>query len=306
MTLHPTIQAMLDAVASTRPLENFTPGQIRATDMARYASVPRPPVAHVEDRMVPGPRGDLLIRIYRPDNDAPRPVIVFFHGSGFVICSIDTHDGLCRQLCRASGAVVVSVDYALAPENRFPAGPDDALAATSWVSDHAASFGGDPTRLALAGDSAGATMAAVTAMRLRDGSGPKIKAQLLMYPVTDYPDAPRPSYTERGDGYGLTAGAMRYFWGHYLGDPAQGADPMASPLRAESFAGLPATYLMTADYDPLRDEGEAYAVRLVEAGVDTAFIRYADMNHGFMSFVGVVDRADVALDAACAWLATRL
>ena len=146
----------------------------------------------------------------------------------------------------------------------------------------------------------------VTALRLRDAGEPVVKALLLMYPVTDYPNPAPPSWTERADGYGLTAGAMRWFWGHYLGDPGEGAHPDASPLRAASFAGLPPTYVMTAEYDLLRDEGEALAGKLAEAGVDTAVIRYADMNHGFMSWVGVVDRADEALAAACDWLALRL
>ena len=305
MSLHPAIQAMLDKVASARPMENFSPEKIRATDDSRYAAVPRLPVAHVEDRMISGPRGELRIRIYRPDLAGVHPVMAFFHGSGFVICSIDTHDGLCRQICRRAQVVVVSVDYALAPEDPFPAGPDDALAATCWVAANAADFGGDPDRLVLAGDSAGGTMAAVTAMRLRDSDGPKVLAQLLMYPVTNFPEPAPESYRECGDGLGLTAGAMRYFWGHYLGDLSQAGHPHASPLRAESFAGLPPTYLMTATYDPLRDEGEAYAARLVSAGVETAFVRYADMNHGFMSWAGMLDRADEALDAACAWLALR-
>lgn len=306
MTLHPTLQAMLDKAASARPLEDFTPEQIRATDIRRFAEVPCPPVADVEDRMIPGPRGEMRIRIYRPDMDGARPVVVFFHGSGFVICSIETHDGLCRQICLRAGVVVVSVDYALAPENPFPAGPDDALAATLWVAANAAGFGGDTGRLALAGDSAGATMAIVTAMRLRDAGGPPIRAQLLMYPVTNYPDPAPPSYSLRGKGFGLTAGAMRYFWHHYLAMPADAAHPHASPLRAPDLGNLPPAYIVTADYDPLRDEGEAYAARLVTAGVETAFVRYTDMNHGFMQWAGVIDRVDEALDAACAWMATRL
>ena len=149
-------------------------------------------------------------------------------------------------------------------------------------------------------------MAIVTAMRLRDAEGPPIKAQLLMYPVTDYPDPMPQSYLERGDGFGLTADALRYFWGHYLTNAIDGAHPHASPLRANDFAGLPATYIMTADYDPLRDEGEALAAKLEQAGVDAALIRYDDMNHGFMSWVGILDRSNEALEAACAWLKARL
>ncbi len=304
--LHPWLQAMLDKGANLPPLQSFTPAEIRATDLARYAKVPCPPVAFVADRMIPGPRGAIRVRVYRPDLTDGHPVIAFFHGSGFVICSIDTHDGLCRQLCLRARAVVVSVDYALAPENKFPAGPDDCLAATRWVSENALELGGDPRAVVLAGDSAGGTMAIVTSLRLRDLGEPVIKAQILMYPVANYPDPMPQSYVERGDGWGLTAKAMQYFWGHYLNAVSDGSDPYASPLRASNFAGLPPTYIMTADYDPLRDEGEALAAKLSQAAVDTTVIRYGDMNHGFMSWVGLLDRADEALGQACIWLNAKL
>lgn len=303
--LHPMLQVMVDKAAGLPPMQSFTPAEIRATDMERYARVPRPPVADVEDWMIPGPRGEIRIRIYRPDLGRAHPVITFFHGSGFVICSLDTHDGLCRQLCLCAGAVVVSVDYALAPENKFPAGLDDSLAAARWVSANIASLGGDGAAYFLAGDSAGGTMAIVTAMGLRHLGAPRIAGQLLMYPVTNYPDPPPPSFVERGEGFGLTAAGMQYFWDHYLDEPAQGADPLASPLRAPDLAGLPPTYLMTAAYDPLHDEGEQFANRLAEAGVDTTLVRYADMNHGFMSWVGLLDRADEALAAACTWMRSK-
>ena len=300
--LHSFIQAMLDKAAALPPLHTFTPEQIRATDTARYAAVPRIAVGHVEDRLIPGPLGDIKIRIYRPDLAGGHPVIAFFHGSGFVICSIDTHDGLCRQLCMRAEAVVVSVDYALAPERKFPAAPDDCLAAASWAADHAREFGGDPARLALAGDSAGGNLAIVTALRIRDAGGPAIKAQLLMYPVTDYHTPGTPSYVERATGFGLSADAMKYFFAHYLNDASEGAHPHVSPLRAPSLAGLPPAYVMTAEYDPLRDEGERFAARLSAAGVETTLVRYGDVNHGFMSWVGLIDSSDRALDAACAWL----
>lgn len=306
MPLHPLLQKMVDAAAELPPLEVFTPQQVRAGDDARFAVVPRPEVAHVEDRMIPGPRGDIRVRIYRPDMDDGHPVIAFFHGSGFCICSIDTHDGLCRQLCLRARAVVVSVDYALAPENKFPAGIEDSIAATKWIAANAAGVGGDPARLVVAGDSAGGTMAIVTALRLRDEGGSPIAAQILIYPVTDYPDPAPPSYYERGEGCGLTANGMRWFWGHYLNDPSERSHPDASPLRADTLAGLPPAYVITAEYDLLRDEGEAFARRLEAAGVETRLVRYSDMNHGFMSLVGLVDRSDEALTAACDWLATKV
>lgn len=306
MPLHPTLQAMVDKAAGLPPLHTLPVATIRAGDMARYAPVPRPAVASVQDRDIPGPRGALRVRIYRPGGQGNRPVVVFFHGSGFVICSIDTHDGLCRQICNRAGMVVVSVDYALAPEHPFPAAPEDCLAATLWVAQNAAEFGGDPARLVLAGDSAGGNLAAVTALRLRDSGGPAIAAQLLMYPVTDHPSAGMPSYAERGQGYGLTAAAMGWFWNHYLTDPAQGADPMASPNRAADLSRLPPAYVITAEYDPLRDEGAAFARRLAEAGNTVAHVNVPDANHGFLSWTGLIDTADTTLQAACDWLAARV
>lgn len=302
MPLHPMIRAMLDKAAGLPPMHTVPVETIRAGDMARYAAVPRPEVAHVEDRHIDGPRGPLMVRIYRPDMSDGRPVIVFFHGSGFVICSVDTHDGFCRQMCLKTGMIVVSVDYALAPENKFPAGPDDALAATLWVAQNAGQFGGDPGCIALAGDSAGGTMAAVTALRLRDLDGPRIAAQLLIYPVTDHYSAGHASWMERGAGFGLSADGMRWFWDLYLDDPAQGADPLASPARAQDLSGLPPAHVVTAEYDLLRDEGEHFAKRLAQAGVPVSQVRYPDVNHGFMNWVGLMDRSDEALDTACDWL----
>jgi acetyl esterase len=233
-------------------------------------------------------------------------VIIFFHGGGFVLCSIETHDGLCRELCLRTGAVVVSVGYALAPERKFPAAPDDCLAATRWVAANAAELGGDGRRLALCGDSAGGNLAAVTALRIRDEGGPAVAVQLLIYPVTDHHAAGTASYAERASGFGLSADTMRWCWESYLPDPADADNPHACPNRAERLEGLPPAYVVTADYDPLRDEGAAYAARLRAAGVDATHVNYADMNHGFVSLAGVLDRADEALAAACDWLCSRL
>ena len=306
MPLHPALQAMLDQAANLPAMETLPVATVRAGAEARYAAIPRPNVGALEDRSIPGPRGNIRIRIYRPEAQGPLPTVVFFHGSGFVICSIDTHDGICRHICRNTGALVVSVDYALAPENKFPAGPDDCLAATRWVGAHAAELGGDPDRIALAGDSVGGTFAAVTALRVRDEGGPPIRAMLLAYPVTDYPDPGTGSYVERGSGCGLTSDGMRWFWSHYLSDPSEGANPHASPLRAENLAGLPTAYIMTAEYDPLRDEGERFAERLREAGVPVTFKRYGDMNHGFLSWAGIIDRSGEALEESSAWLRGEL
>ena len=306
-SLHPTLVAMLQKSAHLPPITAVPVATIRASDATRYkVGVVPDAVASTEDRLIAGPGGAIGIRIYRPDAAAGHAVTVFFHGSGFVICNLESHDDMCRQICRRSGSIVVSVDYRLAPENKFPAAPDDCLAATRWVSAHAAEIGGNPARLAVAGDSAGGTMAAVTALRIRDEGGPALKAQLLMYPVTDcvsdHVSVQRPSYEERATGYGLTREAMMWFWDHYLENPAQGAHPHASPQRAASLAGLPPAYVVTGEYDLLRDEGEAYASRLQAAGVPVQVHRYPDMNHGFLFWVGHIEGSTLAMDAACAWL----
>jgi acetyl esterase len=303
MPLHPKLQTIVDRAAALPPMQSVQPAVTRANGEKMAALAARPDVAHVEDRFISGPRGDIRIRIYRPNQEDGNQIVTYFHGSAFVICSIDTHDALCRHLCLRSNAVVVSVDYGLAPEDAFPAGPDDSLAATLWVAENAGTIGGDPQRLIVAGDSAGATMAIVTAMRARDSGGPPILAQFLIYPVTNYPDPAPPSYAERGEGCGLTAEAMHWGWDLYITNPDDRSHPFASPLLVEDLSNLPPAYIITAEYDLLRDEGQAFAKRLTEAGVQTEMIHYDDMNHGFMGNVGDLDRANEALDAACTWLA---
>jgi len=259
-------------------------------------------IAGTFEQTIDGPGGKLPIRLYTPHGAGPFPLLVFFHGSGFVLCSLATHDGMCRNLCAGAACIVASVDYRLAPEHKFPAGIDDCLHATRWAAAHAAELGADPACIAVAGDSAGANMAAVTALRLRDEGGPGLRSQLLLYPVTDYHTPGTPSYEENAEGYGLTRDTMKWFWGHYLSDASQRAHPHASPLRAPDLSGLPPALVITAEYDPLRDEGERYADQLRTAGVSTALTRYDGVNHGFMFWVGVVDKAGVAMNEACEWL----
>jgi acetyl esterase len=215
-----------------------------------------------------------------------------------VLCSLDTHDGMCRNLCAGSVCVVASVDYRLAPEHKFPAGIDDCLHATRWAAAHAAELGADPRRIAVAGDSAGGNIAAVTALRVRDEGGPALCGQLLLYPVTDYHTPGTPSYQENAEGYGLTRDTMKWFWGHYLRDPSEGTHPHAAPLRAPDLSGLPPALVITAEYDPLRDEGELYGRRLEQAGVPAEIIRYDGMMHGFFTMVGVLDTARAAVATA--------
>lgn len=306
MPLHPKLHAVLDNMPASAQMGTADHVTVRAAYEAMAAQAPRPVVALVEDLKIPGPRGEIRVRIYRPDLAAGHAVITYFHGSAFVICSVDTHDVLCRHLCLKTKAVVVSVDYGLAPEAPFPAGPDDSFAATRWVATNATSIGGDPARLIVAGDSAGATMAIVTALRARDAGGPAIVAQFLMYPVTDYPDTPKTSYSQRGEGFGLTEAAMRWGWDLYITNPEDRANPHASPLRAANLTGLPPAYVITAEYDLLRDEGQAFASKLSAAGVETLLAHYDDMNHGFMGMTGSLERADEAMTAASEWLSARV
>jgi acetyl esterase/lipase len=253
-----------------------------------------PEVAAVEDRVIPGPAGEIPVRIYTPSSPAPRPVVAFFHGGGFVICSIDTHDGLARRLANATGAVVVSVEYRLAPECRCPGAADDCYAATKWTHEHASELGGDPARLMVAGDSAGGNLAAVVAQMARERGGPPIRSQVLVYPVIDVA-CDTPSYTENAEGYFLDAAGMHWFWAHYLGPDGDGTHPYASPIRAGDLSGLPPAIVITAEYDPLRDEGEAYAEALQAAGVPVSTRRYDGMIHGFVSMPMLFPEADDAM-----------
>ena len=303
MPVDPQIQVLIDARAKLPPTHTLSVAEARVQMAARAIPGLRiPEVASVVNRDMQGPAGSLPLRIYTPEGKGPFPLMVFFHGSGFVGCDLDTHDAMCRNLCVGTGSVVVSVDYRLAPEYKFPAAPDDCLAATRWAVDNAGMLNADTSRVLVAGDSAGGNLAAVTALRARDEGGPKLAGQLLIYPVTDYHTPGTPSYEENADGYGLGRAGMEWFWNHYLTDASEAAHPHASPLRANNLAGLPAAYVVTAEYDPLRDEGEYYGNALAAAGVPTRIKRWDGVNHGFFFFVGIVDKSGAAMDEACAWV----
>lgn len=303
MPVDPQIQALLDKGTGVPATHTLSVAQARAQYEARIGIMAPPAaVGAVSECIIKGPGGDLRLRIYQPAGTGPFPMLAFYHGSGFVLCSLDTHDGICRNLCSGAGCVVVSVDYRLAPEYKFPAGLDDCVFATRWIAENAAELNGDAGRLAVGGDSAGGNLAAAAALRIRDEGGPPLCGQLLIYPVTDYYAPGTPSYAENAEGYGLTRDTMRWFWNHYLRDPADAAQPYASPLRASNFGGLPPAFVVTAEYDPLRDEGGLYAEKLRAAGIPSVLSRWAGMNHGFFFWVGLVDKAGEAMAEACAWL----
>ena len=300
MPLDPQARAVLDTLdAGALPdLASVPPELMRQGFAALLRESGEPePVAKVEDTVFAGPAGEIPVRVYRPDTGETLPLLVYFHGGGFVICDLETHDGVCRQLANRARCVVVSVDYRLAPEAKFPAAPEDCYAATRFAADHAAELGVDPDRIAVAGDSAGGNLAAVVSLMARARGGPSLRHQLLVYPVTNH-DFETSSYRENAEGYLLTRAMMQWFWGHYLEEPEIGANPWASPLREPDLTDLPPATILTAEYDPLRDEGEAYAARLRAAGVPTTLTRYDGMIHGFFGMTAAIDRARDAVDQA--------
>lgn len=305
MPLHPVIQTALAAAEGVPTYDMLPIAEARAQAKKAYPVNPAPvAVGAVRDLTIPGPAGKLAVRLYTPAAPGPHPLLVFFHGSGFVLLDLDTHDDICRRLCSGASCLVASVDYRLAPEHKFPAAPDDCLAAVRWLAANAALIDADAARIAVAGDSAGGCLAAVTALRIRDEGGPALRGQLLFYPVTDYPSTPGNSYTAFGTGYGLTSQGMLWFWDQYLADPSAAAHAHASPLRAQTPAGLPSACVLVAQYDVLHDEGRAYAKFLREGGVPAFERSYAGMNHGFLKYAGAVPEAGAAVRDACDWLKT--
>ena len=319
MAVTPEVRGILNMIelASNGPVEQQTPEQVRVAYARLAGMMSREDVASVADRSVPTPDGDVPVRVYVPLGDvgdgsggsagSTRPVLVYLHGGGWTIGSVETHDHTCRSLANGSGAVVVSVEYRLAPEHPYPAALDDCEAAVRWVADQAGELGVDPGRLAVGGDSAGGNLAAVLAQRLRDG-GPPIRFQLLIYPAVDMTLA-HPSIEENAEGYFLTKNAMIWFGHNYLGGvDVDLTDALVSPLLAppEALAGLPPALVITAEYDPLRDEGEAYAAALRAAGVEATATRYDGVIHDFLHLPDVIPEGKAALDEACTALRQAL
>ena len=308
MPVDPHLAPLLDLLATVPPMHEGSPAAAREA-FRKLAVGSRPPehvvaVGSVEEVVVPGPAGELDARVYRPAGSGPHPTIVLFHGGGWVIGDLDTHDAMARSLCRDCEAVVVSVAYRLAPEAPFPAAVDDAEAATRWVAERLPELGGSD-RLAVAGDSAGGNLAAVVAQRLRDSDGPRLCGQLLVYPAVDV-TGDYASRWENAEGYFLDLPTMAWFLDHYAADAALHEDPRISPLRHTDLSGLPPAVVVTAEFDPLRDEGEAYAAALDEAGVEVEVRRFDGMIHGFFDMGAFSPGAQAAVDETCALFAKVL
>lgn len=336
MSLDPQVVAYraARAAAGIPPLYTQTLAEARAADLAaiRAGGGDVEPVHEVRDTTVPGPAGDLRVRVHRPAGDGPLPTLVYFFGGGWTLGSVETADGICRRLANATGCQVVTVGYRLAPEHPFPAAVLDCHAATRWLAEHAADLGVDPDRLVVGGDSAGGNLAAAVTLLARAEGGPRLAGQLLVYPNTDQQsDRPRPGRetdpaidadpaTDAGpatdaepradtgraadeqDPLLFNRHSVDWYRGHYLADPADAADPLASPLLADDLSGLPPALVVTAEYDPLCDEGERYAQRLREAGVPVRASHYPGMIHGFFAMPGVFDAGRRAQDEAAAFL----
>lgn len=304
MPLDPNVQALLARLNAQKgsPLGTITAAEHRASTLAQAKPTGGPlPVAAVTEHTLAGPGGALPVTIYRPAGVGPFPILLYFHGGGFVLPALPHHDWLCRVLCHGASCVVVAVDYRLAPEAPFPAATDDCLFATQWAAQHAATLDADPTRLAVAGDSSGGALAAVTALRWRDEGGPPLVAQVLLCPLTAYPTPPTPSGLAYARGYMLTRQQLLWYLQQYVSESAA-AHPYAFPLAAPDLRDLPPALVITAEYDILRDEGERYAARLRAAGVPTTLTRYPGLIHGFFAMPGLLAQAQQAMAEVVAWL----
>ncbi|WP_165221275.1 alpha/beta hydrolase [Aquisphaera insulae] len=300
MTLDPQARDFLDrlAAAALKPIESIPIAEARAQqDLSTRFLGPLPPIGRVEDREIDGPGGAIRVRILRPkalDEAGASPALVYFHGGGWVLGNLSSHEHICRAIAGQADLVVIAVDYRLAPESRFPAAAEDAHAATAWAIDHAEELGLDPDRIAVGGDSAGGNLAAVACLMAREHGGRAPAMQVLLYPITDS-NLSTGSYREFADGYFLTAEEMAWYWDQYVPDVSERSRPHAAPLRETDLRGLPPALVITAGCDVLRDEGEAYAHRLEAAGVPTTLSRYDGMIHGFIRRFPFFDQGRAAI-----------
>jgi acetyl esterase/lipase len=305
MPLDPQVQEIRDRLERARVpnLYTLTIEEARAADLASAQATAGEvePVECVFERKIPGPAGPQQIRVYQPAGDGPWPVLVYFFGGGWSLGTLDTCDSVCRMLTNAASCVTVAVSYRLAPENKFPAAVQDCYSGAAWVAGHAGEIGGDPARVAVGGDSSGGNLTAAVTLMAAQRGGPRFVHQLLVYPNTDY-QAATPSMRDCNDQHFFNPKAVEWYWGLYLASPQDGASPLASPLRAPDLSGLPPATLISAEFDPLRDEGERYAGRLAEAGVPVQVTRYDGMVHAFFTMTGILDVAGEAVRAAAARL----
>lgn len=306
MPLDPEIAKFVDAwyALEMPPVETLS-----ATEWRRlYSTLSRPSTDHPvssDDRRIAGPSGEIPIRVYRPTQTSPKGVFVYFHGGGWVVGSIKSHDDRCRQVSAGAECAVISVDYRLAPEHPYPAAVEDAYAATAWAANNREALGGEGARVAVGGDSAGGNLAAVVALMSRDRGGPDLAFQALVYPAVDH-DLGRPSVIDNAEGYVLTRAAMQWYIDQYVPDVAQREDPYFAPILAESLEGLPPALVITAEYDPLRDEGNQYARRLEQAGVDTTLRCVDGAVHGFLGWTQGSALARASMGEICAALRRHL
>jgi acetyl esterase len=305
MPIDPAARALIEAMATGFPklheMPSGTEARRRIVEAMHDVEPDREPVHHVEDRAIAVDGGEIAVRIYRPSDDCDLPVVVFFHGGGWVLCDLDSHDAMARRMANTSGCIVVATDYRLAPEYRYPTAADDCYAALKWVAENATSFGGDSSRLAIFGDSAGGNLAAVVAQMARDNGTPALRLQVLAYPVIDA-RCDSNSHRTIGRDYMLWTEEVQWCWQQYLTAADDGEQPYASPIRAASLAGLAPALVITPEFDPLRDEGEAYAQALEDAGVPTHHTRYDGMFHSFLTFTNLLPAADRAHEEIAAAL----
>ena len=295
MPVNPKIKFFLEQM-NTMPVsfEKITPEVMRSSENSALMAMQKEPVEKVEDRTIPLTGRDIPIRIYTPAGNAPFPALVFYHGGGWVLGSIESHDAICRELANLASCVVVSVEYRLAPEHKFPAAVEDAYESLEWIVAHADELGIDPDRIAVGGDSAGGNLATVTCLIAKERSGPRLVHQLLLYPSTGSA-AGTPSMDENGKGYLLTSDMMGWFQMHYLNSPDDRHHPYLSPILSDELEGMPPATILTAQYDPLRDIGAAYAEKLQDHGVEVYYKNYEDLIHGFANFSSFVPEARAAV-----------
>lgn len=305
MPIDAAVQGVIDALSGSKPFEQMSVEEARAA-VASFASLQKPhrEVAKVIDTTYPGPAGEQQMRIYIPDLEGPLPVVVYFHGGGFIAGSLAVAEEPNRALANDAGVIVAAAGYRLAPEHPFPAATDDTFAALRWVAGNIGQYGGDPSRMAVMGDSAGGNLAAVAAQRARDEGGPALHGQILVYPVID-PAAQTGSRTEFKEGYIVTAADLDSFWDHYLSSPEDAGHPLAIPSRAGSLAGLPPALVLSTEYEVARDEAEDYARQLAEAGVETEAIRFDGLVHAAYWMSGAVPRSSEIHDAIVQFLRRR-